>query len=141
MVFLVVITAAASLRKLIGAKLNVPIFIEFNNYRESKTNVTFSCVNQITGGRIWERSIMTLTRLAFTVAPDPKFHVYTEMSCCFYNTTTDDACLVAIDPYAGMGPNVDSSVLQYEWNIWDSCFDLIRHYVNGTKLIPRWPRD
>jgi hypothetical protein len=48
-----------------------------------------------------------------------------------------------MSPYAGMGPNVDSAVLQYEWNIGDSCFDLVRHYVNGTMLTPClyfWPR-
>lgn len=143
MVLLVVIIAAANLRKLLGVKFNVPMFIEFNNYRVSQANVTFICVNEITGGRTRESSIMPYTRLTFTVTPDPKYNVYAEMTCYFYNTTTDGEYLVAIDPYAGMGPNVDSSVLQYEWNIWDSCFDLNRHYVNGTKLTPClyfWPR-
>lgn len=138
-VLLVVATAAASVR---GAKFNVPIFMEFNNYRESQANVTLLCMNEITGGRTPEHSIMPFSRLTFTVTPDAYYNVYAEMTCYFYNTTTDGNYLVAIDPWAGMGPNVDSAVLTYEWNIWDACFDLNRHYVNGTKLTPClyfWP--
>lgn len=142
-VFLVVIIAAASLQKLLGVKFNVPVFIKFNNYRVSQANITFICVNEITGGRTRECSVRPFARLTFTVTPDPKYNVYAEMTCYFYNTTTDADYFVAIDPYAGMGPNVDSAVLQYEWNIGDSCFDLVRHYVNGTMLTPclyLWPR-
>lgn len=142
MILLVLAISAATMQQLLGVKFNVPIFVEFNNYRESQSNVTFFCMNEITGGRTPEKSIMPFARLTFTVTPDLHYNVYAEMTCYFYNTTSDGNYLVAMDPWAGMGPNVDSAVLTYEWNIWDACFDLNRHYVNGTKLTPClyfWP--
>lgn len=81
---------------------------------------------------------MILIRLVFIVVFDFKFYVYIEMSCCFYNIIMDDVCLVVIDFYVGMGFNVDFFVLQYEWNIWDFCFDFIWYYVNGIKFIFCW---
>lgn len=140
---LVVLLAMGNLQPLFGVKFNVPIFIEFNNYRVSQTNITLICVNEITGGQTLESTVLPFNKLTMTVTPDPKFNVYAELACYFYNNPNDAAYLVAIDPYAGLGPNIDPVVLQYEWNIGDACFDLVRHYVNGTKLIPClyfWPQ-
>lgn len=67
---LVLAIAAANMRQLLGVKFNVPIFMEFNNYHESQSNVMFFCMNEITGGRTPERSIMPFARLTFTVTPD-----------------------------------------------------------------------
>lgn len=145
-VVVVIVALIGSLRGLVvvAAKFNVPMFIEFNNYRVSQSNVTFVCVNELTGGQTPERVIAPFNRVQLTVTPDSKYHVYTELTCYFYNSTTDSVYLVAIDPWAGMGPNVDANgVLNYEWNIGDACFDLVRHYVNGTTLTPClyfWPR-
>lgn len=127
-----------------AARFNVPMFIEFNNGRVSQSNVTFMCVNELTGGQTPETVVAPFARAQLTVTPDPKYHVYAEITCYFYNNTADSTYLVAVDPWAGMGPNVDpNGVLNYEWNIGDACFDLIRHYVNGTTLTPClyfWPR-
>lgn len=127
-----------------AARFNVPMFIEFNNGRVSQSNVTFMCVNELTGGQTPETVVAPFARAQLTVTPDPKYHVYAEITCYFYNSTADSVYLVAVDPWAGMGPNVDpNGVLNYEWNIGDACFDLVRHYVNGTTLTPClyfWPR-
>ena len=142
---LAVVALLASLRGLVvvAAKFNVPMFIEFNNYRVSQSNVTFLCMNELTGGQTPETVIAPFGHAQLTVTPDAKYHVYAELTCYFYNSTADNMYLVAIDPWAGMGPNVDpNGVLNYEWNIGDACFDLIRHYVNGTTLTPClyfWP--
>jgi len=63
MVFLVVAIAVANVRRLLEVKFNVLIFLEFNNYRESQADVTLFCMNEITGGRTPERSVMPFVRV------------------------------------------------------------------------------
>ncbi len=139
LLLLILATLASQVK---GWDFNVPMSIVFNNNRGPHANITFLCVNEITGAETPQNVLLPFKTLTFTVTPDSKYKVYAALSCYFYNNPDDNAYLVSMDPYGGFSANLDSIVLQYQWNIFDTCFDLVRHYVNGTKLNPClyvWP--
>ncbi len=139
LLLLILATLASQVK---GWDFNVPMSIVFNNNRGPHANITFLCVNEITGAETPQNVLLPFKTLTFTVTPDSKYKVYAALSCYFYNNPDDNAYLVSMDPYGGFSANLDSIVVQYQWNIFDTCFDLVRHYVNGTKLNPClyvWP--
>ncbi len=140
--FLLLLILATLASQVKGWDFNVPMSIVFNNNRGPRANITFLCVNEITGAETPQNVLLPFKTLTFTVTPDSKYKVYAALSCYFYNNPDDNAYLVSMDPYGGFSANLDSIVVQYQWNIFDTCFDLVRHYVNGTKLNPClyvWP--